>query len=543
MVSKTPLLRSLGLTLLSVCFALAAQAQYQFASQPDKFTTGGIPPGAINTGTAVVNYLQVMVCDGPTPIIAWDQAGATGVNLIQGAGLPGFTDPDVVIDPVFGSRILIVYIADLGSGPEGVYEMWSWNSGTMMMFPAVPPTAIGTGIGPLTINVDVSGTYNCPIAWDVGGNIFARNFSLSTGIMSPMLNVTGGCLTVPATYRSPDVATLYHSSSGTELVTFTYIKTTATAQEVIIKRAPAATVIAGGTLASCAFPDVNTAISVPLSIDLDKPRVAAPWDYAFLSPYDCEVVIGMDVPSQHRIYGFTHDASTYGIGNIATNLLNVSPFDITPCGGQSSSPTVTWSGDFIIVAWQYLDCMGSFSGDRDILVRQLTWDGVPFFNEYSVANMNIGGDQIIPSVAGRYMAVLNAHTYFTWFDTAFPDLMYKDAPYFNQNLLPTLDGFDQLHELDNAGNQATATTVAEVTSEDEAMKVWPNPATNNVFVSMPDNVEQIIVRNVLGAEVMRVVVTSPSQTSLEISALTPGTYTLEAQTNNGAPLVERFIKR
>jgi len=529
---------------LSLGFAFTASAQYQMAATMENGAPAFIPITE-NTGTAVVNGLQVMVNDGSNPSISWDDgAGNIGTSPIMGSGIPQFLDPDVVIEPNGGTDVLVVYVADIaGLGPEVVYEMWQWT-GTMLS-PAIGPTQVGSGINVKTVNVDVSTNFNAPIVWDDSGAIFASNFSFGGFFAGPIQGVTAGCPTFPGDFHAPDVAVLEHTSSGQEIVSYTYLKENGANTEWYVKRSSMALLNAGGVLFNCAASTNTVLLTIPTSMVVDKPRIAAPWDYGALDAYDVEVVWSMDDGSNHRVIGANHNTSYHGFGNFPLSSLT-SPFGLTTCGGQSSRPAVTYSGDLIIVAWDYFDCMGILNGDRDIIVRQLHWDGSFVFSDYSVANMNLPTDQMYTSVAGRYMySTSTANTYFCWHDAGFTRIMYKNAPYYNQNLMDEYDvafADDFFNEGTDLQQQATGIEANGAIAN--ALQVWPNPTNATLNFSAIEGAQQYAIHSITGAIVVeRTSLDAGSQTTLQVADLDAGAYLLMLYNAEGQTHQQRFIKQ
>jgi Secretion system C-terminal sorting domain len=73
------------------------------------------------------------------------------------------------------------------------------------------------------------------------------------------------------------------------------------------------------------------------------------------------------------------------------------------------------------------------------------------------------------------------------------------------------------------------------------LKMYPNPATNNVTIDGPATIEKVSVMNVLGQEVMTKKSDSKS-ISLDVSNLKAGAYFVKA-TTNGAVATSRIIKK
>jgi hypothetical protein len=74
------------------------------------------------------------------------------------------------------------------------------------------------------------------------------------------------------------------------------------------------------------------------------------------------------------------------------------------------------------------------------------------------------------------------------------------------------------------------------------VSVYPNPATENIFVSLNSNVKtaQVIISNLSGKTLISTEVTADNK--LDVSSLPMGMYLLTIATNNGSETV-KFIKQ
>jgi hypothetical protein len=87
-----------------------------------------------------------------------------------------------------------------------------------------------------------------------------------------------------------------------------------------------------------------------------------------------------------------------------------------------------------------------------------------------------------------------------------------------------------------------ALSVNNLVSKKLDVSVYPNPATENIFVSLNSNVKtaQVIISNLSGKTLISTEVTADNK--LDVSSLPMGMYLLTIATNNGSETV-KFIKQ
>ena len=158
---------------------------------------------------------------------------------------------------------------------------------------------------------------------------------------------------------------------------------------------------------------------------------------------------------------------------------------------------------------------------RDALflnLNNIKFSGTPLNSSYSVANDNFDGDQIIPSLAGRYMsnAGTNTSTFYFWFDDHSDDLAYKDRFYSSTSLKT---GIDELEEFN--------------------ISVYPNPVVDELYIQSDETIEQVIVQDVNGREIS---ISSENFQTLDFKSMDSGVYFVTFQTITSKSKTVKIIK-
>lgn len=92
--------------------------------------------------------------------------------------------------------------------------------------------------------------------------------------------------------------------------------------------------------------------------------------------------------------------------------------------------------------------------------------------------------------------------------------------------------------------KADSTNSVQETDISAEVKLYPNPATDNIYLQLPNssiNSAKGFVYNVIGAQVMEFIITNHTE-NLDISSLPTGMYMLKVQTTGGRG-VKKFIKK
>lgn len=489
------------LVVLVLIFAFQqANAQFYYASNADNLTGVGTSTQPPNTGTDVEpgtsGPLQVMVWDGSSPTLAWDDNGTLGSQAILGTSSGTVSDPDVVADPSGSGDVFITYALTVGTATRIYYEVINITSGVATTVTS-PTVLSGSAQSPCSNpNVDVSSTGSIVVVYQynpaIAPQVYAKatTFSSISFVTGNGFNVFGsGSLSLPKTV--PDVAI----EANDALVNFVFITNDGTNKNLLLRQASLSNVTLGSGSPSASY----TLDAIPVANTMGRPRIAANWYTGTGSnTSDCHVV----VQENDDIVGFTHDASAYGAGMYQKIVINTD-YSLNSCG--NIDPATSYVGDYIIDTWTYQDAVcGNLAGDDDVLARQLTWNGATHNPDYSVLGNSLFGNQNASSIAGRFMSVVNAYGYYLWWDEAYPDMLYKSDYYTNTSL---------------------KTGLAEAPKAEDTFKVYPNPFHDQVRVDFNiadgETAQQIEVFDIAGKKIL----------SKDISGLGMGTNNLQLNTN------------
>jgi hypothetical protein len=77
----------------------------------------------------------------------------------------------------------------------------------------------------------------------------------------------------------------------------------------------------------------------------------------------------------------------------------------------------------------------------------------------------------------------------------------------------------------------------------ETLHIQPNPAHDRVTISAGNVIQEIIITNVVGQELMNNTAINSTATSVDISALSSGVYFVQVKTNKGAGTVKLVVER
>lgn len=101
-------------------------------------------------------------------------------------------------------------------------------------------------------------------------------------------------------------------------------------------------------------------------------------------------------------------------------------------------------------------------------------------------------------------------------------------------------------EVNNCASSYLAVTVTQVAGTDSfglaGLKAYPNPAANAVTVSAGTSIANVSVHNILGQQVL-VQSANGASTTLNLSALTAGTYLVKVTSDKGATATLRVVKQ
>jgi hypothetical protein len=193
----------------------------------------------------------------------------------------------------------------------------------------------------------------------------------------------------------------------------------------------------------------------------------------------------------------------------------------------NEKPVVTYVRDNIITAWQSeydATCqvpptpLTPFLNDLDIIVRQCNFSGTPLHSSYSVANDYFDGDQIIPSLAGRFMSNAGSasNTFYFWFDDHLSELSFKDRFYSSTSLKTSIDELEELN-----------------------VTVYPNPVVDELYIQSEEAIEQVIVQDVNGREIS---ISSENFQTLDFKSIDSGVYFVTIKTTTSKTKTVKIIK-
>jgi hypothetical protein len=108
------------------------------------------------------------------------------------------------------------------------------------------------------------------------------------------------------------------------------------------------------------------------------------------------------------------------------------------------------------------------------------------------------------------------------------------------------NNYYRIKEVNNDGTFAYSTIVnVFVPSSSNTVNVMPNPATNNITISIPVNnsIHQAIIYNAIGQEVYQSDYINSNTLSIDVSNFASGFYDAKIFTNNNQILNAQFIKK
>jgi len=84
------------------------------------------------------------------------------------------------------------------------------------------------------------------------------------------------------------------------------------------------------------------------------------------------------------------------------------------------------------------------------------------------------------------------------------------------------------------------TNVSVSTNRADAVKIYPNPAVNNLYISSKSEVRKVVIYNVVGKQVKEY---SNVLQSVNVSDLKSGVYMIKTTDANGKSVTSKFMKR
>lgn len=475
--------------------------------------------GVQNTGTAAVGDLQAVVWDGDNPGLAVRNF-ATGQTAVTSFTIDGVYDPDVVINPVLGNRILVVYTLDpaFGLGENVRYEYYEYNSTTNTLLNHVTSTRVTSGVVVESYpNVDIAEDGLAYVVWQdtVQNLIYAAQFVHGTtsgfpsndtiSVVPSVYNVLSGCYRNGELLRKPDIATRYNSITGAKVNTLVYelIDLANNNSEIISARFDDLDYTA--QTPACASIFLLDQVDLRLG-HLSDPRVSA--NSFPLDDFDANVTwAALDLINFPSIE-MRSKTSYFGSWN-AIQSLNQPTVDLTPYPNRR--PVTSYGGDLLINAWDYDDTAipGNVRNVADPLARQLYWWGSLYSFDYSVIPFNRTPpiDYINIAIDGRYSG---NYVHYAFYAPSNGQMYVKRSMWTNQSLRQRAPEYEPL--------QTRAT----------GFKVYPTQLTNEIYVEGSSSV--LVITDVHGRKVP--FTTSTTEKGFRITGLenwSAGVYLLRAQ--------------
>lgn len=443
------------LGLVSCLAANPSTAQFTLATQTDQYLSSSA--GIHNTGCDVVPFssanVKAFCWDGASPGIAVEYNGTVLTANLQSSAA---VDPDIVIDPrslsTQGQKILVVYEV---SGAI-YYEGWEFDG--LQLLSVQTPILIYSNM-PATCsnaNVDVTTTGEIMFTFNNGFNSFGiagADINVMPLLLSPAYTVDIPCIQL-CNSRFPDVKISFDHDAEEAVASFTYIYSEGDWVEdgpkyLAVVSAPISAFFSGPPF-SHPCPEFETIYnSVGTQHHIGPPRISGPPELVFHT-MDYQVVARTIETSNDFEYirGFNKSISTSGLPNtLSQNILNVNandPFPNTPshqlvqCTNEDPVVTSSFDHTHYQSAWSFykasVNCPvtpGASSPSHDIITRKLDYNGVKFYNDYSVANTTLSGQQRFPSVAGRFNP---SNEFLYMFVDDSDDIFFKSVPVASQSL-------------------------------------------------------------------------------------------------------------
>ena len=501
---------------------LPSRAQtFHLPNTPDVTVASNIT-NVKNTGTAGADdSIQAVVWDGNKPGLAVYSHKATPqlatYDFTHGNAV---VDPDVVIDPVTGTNIMVVYELHgvLSGGVDIVYEYFLYNPSTNTITNMQGPTRLNAASDTdnLTPNVDVSPEGYTAVVWhDRQNNIIRFNGGddLPNFKALPLLSTyeasQQGCWGSGHLFSQPDVAIYKDASNAYHQISavFRYIEPSFVSNFIFVSR--------------FTWSDAFIATNNPCSIDtLDEqelsvihllhPRISTMWPYtpADSTVYNAVWLHDGQLTFENKIKSRTRDWSSGSLQPIEeVTLTSSSDLRIYP----NQWPVTTFAGDFIFNAWDYNDAgIGQVRNSEEGLLRQLDLIGTPFYaNDYSVIpeNPSAQDDYKFISIDARFVA----EGHYAFWNSSTNDVQIKRSDIYNQNL--------------RKGRPESETlTVQKVAA---TFSVFPNPAKTFLNIQGMASFDDLRFLNLQGQRIeVGVSHLGDAQWQLAIETVPVGIYTL-----------------
>ena len=501
---------------------LPSQAQtFHLPNTPDVTVASNIT-NVKNTGTAGADdSIQAVVWDGNKPGLAVYSHKATPqlatYDFIHGNAV---VDPDVVIDPVTGTNIMVVYELHgvLSGGVDIVYEYFLYDPITNTITNIQGPTRLNAASDTdnLTPNVDVSPEGYTAVVWHDRQNNFIRfnggddlpNFK-ALPLFSTYEASQQGCWGSGHLFSQPDVAIYKDASKAHHQISavFRYIEPSFVSNYIFVSR--------------FTWHDAFVTSNNPCSIDtLDEqelsvihvlhPRISTMWPYtsADSTVYNAVWLHDGQLTFENKIKSRTRDWSSGSLQPIEeVTLTSSSDLRIYP----NQWPVTSFAGDFIFNAWDYNDAgVGQARNTEESLLRQLDLIGTPFYtDDYSVIpeNPSAQDDYKFISIDARFVA----EGHYAFWNSTTNDVQIKRSDIYNQNLR----------------KGRTETNIQAILETSASLKVFPNPANAFLRIQGLPGFDKMRLINIHGQQLdVAVNKLGNAEWQVALETLPEGIYTL-----------------
>ncbi|MCH8902883.1 MAG: T9SS type A sorting domain-containing protein [Bacteroidetes bacterium] len=407
---------------------------------------GGSAINCFHTGNDVEKTdppaLHVMTWEQQSKTIryAWDD-GIGNKGIVNLNGSTKAKDPDVII--WHDKRIMVIVYIDESNSDEIRADAYSYSGilfTPITLFQNMRLSASGIACTSPNIDIAEEGTFSgkAVVTWEQAGDIYANVIDLVPFL--PSIVYTNGIIIYNTSFlaKDPDVAVNETGGSSGALAHFVYSYDDGSVFQVEVARCKMSGLTTGF---GCSTPSVHQPIQINRTHIIGPPRIGCPPgpDMTNFAPTDYAVTVE-DRDWATWNFKVLATANYFGVqtpgGSVTVNSFG----GLTSC--LSIQPVITYSGDYIIVAWTHADgCNIVGSGDYDVLARRLFFTGILADNCYSIVPYCIGPgmqtiDSRIPSLAGNGSPT--AFTYFAFYHNdgggIVQNVVYKKSHYANINL-------------------------------------------------------------------------------------------------------------
>ena len=461
------------ITLLLTQNRLTAQLVY-LPNTPDATAAQNIT-GVKNTGNFSLYFessnFEVMCWDGDQPGIGWGRNdNPEPWFAFDGDNIGPIEDPDVALYAIHDT-LYSFFIYTING--DVFYEIWNYSAGIWNIFTSA--TQIGVSSINSTPNVDIDDQNHLAAVWQQGDDIVLATGTIQ-GISNMYTVLQGGN---GNDYESPDVA-VFHDNSIPQKnnINISYLNQNTFNINWYSYNNP----LNNGNLFQY---QLNS------SYHYGKPRIAAPVNPVMFDYKDFSAVITENTGSKWNLLSITRFKGQ----NSPLMTANISP-DIT--NSECFDPAITYVGEDILISF----VTNYYSGDYDVFQKKLNYKGdVYSYNYYSMVNISTSGDQIKPSVSGRYAPQNKA--FYTFYDNSTFEILFKSSYVGNQNLRKSPHRIDAM--------------------------IYPNPASGYVYINT-NNPANYQIYNTQGKMVLNG--NTQNTTKIDISLLPAGAYFIKIISDN-----------